>query len=66
MLAADLRLHDARIATFGQRVEDAFKVSDREGRPLDGERAAELERILRARLDPADARPTAEPTGESR
>ncbi|MBY6203738.1 [protein-PII] uridylyltransferase [Halomonas denitrificans] len=65
LLAADLRLHDARIATFGQRVEDVFKISDRDGRPLDAERAADLEHRLRDRLDPADARPAPEPTGES-
>lgn len=57
LLAADLRLHDARIATFGQRVEDVFKISDRAGRPLEAPGAAALEARLRERLDPADARP---------
>jgi [protein-PII] uridylyltransferase len=30
-----LRVHDARIATFGARVEDIFQLSDRENRALD-------------------------------
>ncbi len=30
-----IRVHDARIATFGARAEDVFLVSDREDRPLD-------------------------------
>lgn len=65
LLAADLRLHDARIATFGQRVEDVFKVSDKRGRPLDEARARDLEHRLRERLDPADLSPATEPSGES-
>lgn len=52
LLEADIRLHDARIATFGQRVEDIFKISDENGDPLSDEQAGRLERILRARLDP--------------
>lgn len=60
LLEADLRLHDARIATFGQRVEDVFKLSGRNGGPLDEERASDLEHRLRDRLDPAE-----EPLGES-
>jgi [protein-PII] uridylyltransferase len=54
LLAADLRLHDARVATFGQRVEDVFTVSDRAGRALDPARAGELEVRLRERLDPSE------------
>ena len=29
-----LRVHDARIATFGERVEDFFLLTDEEDRPL--------------------------------
>nr|WP_277347501.1 [protein-PII] uridylyltransferase [Wenzhouxiangella sp. XN79A] len=64
LLAADLRLHDARVATFGQRVEDVFTISDRDGRALDDARARDLEARLRARLDPAETRPSVE-TSES-
>jgi [protein-PII] uridylyltransferase len=52
LLGAGVRLHDARIATFGQRVEDVFVITTTEGRALDDEAAAMLERELRARLDP--------------
>ncbi|MDX1625489.1 MAG: [protein-PII] uridylyltransferase [Wenzhouxiangellaceae bacterium] len=52
LLAADARLHDARIATFGQRVEDVFMISDTEGRPLSEEACRRLEALLRERLDP--------------
>ncbi|MDW8479177.1 MAG: [protein-PII] uridylyltransferase [Xanthomonadales bacterium] len=41
-----LRVHEARIATLGERAEDIFLISDREGRPL----AAEAEAGLAARL----------------
>lgn len=47
-LEAQVRVHDARIATFGERVEDFFLLSDRHDRPLD---AARQERLRRALLD---------------
>lgn len=57
LLGAGVRLHDARVATFGQRVEDVFVITTTEGRPLGDEACAMLERELRARLDPvAEAR----------
>ncbi|WP_329742808.1 [protein-PII] uridylyltransferase [Dyella sp. A6] len=34
MLEAGVRVHDARIATFGERVEDFFEVTDRHDAPL--------------------------------
>lgn len=52
LVECGVRLHDARVATFGQRVEDVFLVSDRAGRALDAPRRQVLERALRARLDP--------------
>ncbi len=52
LLGAGIRLHDARIATFGQRVEDVFVISTRDGKPLGEETAARLEAELRKRLDP--------------
>jgi [protein-PII] uridylyltransferase len=52
LLGAGVRLHDARIATFGQRVEDVFVITTREGRVLDEAAASMLEQELRKRLDP--------------
>jgi len=52
LVGAGVRLHDARVATFGQRVEDVFVVSTRAGAPLDDADAETLERELRERLDP--------------
>jgi [protein-PII] uridylyltransferase len=34
MLATQVRVHDARIATFGERVEDFFQITDRHNAPL--------------------------------
>ncbi len=62
LLSADVRLHDARVATFGQRVEDVFVVTTTDGDPLDGVVSANLERELRRRLDPEAA---AEPSRAS-
>jgi [protein-PII] uridylyltransferase len=33
--AGNIRVHDARIATFGERVEDFFLITDQANRPLD-------------------------------
>ena len=52
LLGAGIRLHDARVATFGQRVEDVFVISSRDGKPLGDQAAARLEAELRKRLDP--------------
>ncbi|WP_376691220.1 [protein-PII] uridylyltransferase [Wenzhouxiangella sp. EGI_FJ10409] len=51
LVVHDLRLHDARVATFGQRVEDMFTVTDADGRPLDRDACDALEAELRKRLD---------------
>ena len=51
MVACDLRLFDARIATFGQRVEDVFLISDAEGQALEAAECSALEGELRRRLD---------------
>jgi [protein-PII] uridylyltransferase len=42
MASHDVRLHSARIATFGERVEDFFFVSEHDGRALSPERCTEL------------------------
>lgn len=51
-LEAKVRVHDARIATYGERVEDFFELTDRSNRLLDKEHMQALERAIYARLDP--------------
>ena len=48
ILDAGARVHDARIATFGERVEDFFLLSDRHNAPLD---QALRDRLLHALLE---------------
>ena len=51
-----LRVHDARIATFGERAEDMFQISDEHDRPLhDDHQRQALRDALLAALD-GDAR----------
>jgi [protein-PII] uridylyltransferase len=38
-----VRVHDARIATFGERVEDFFELTDDRDQPLDPQRIADVE-----------------------
>jgi len=47
-----LRVHDARIATFGERVEDFFLLSDEHDQPLDEAGAEALRAALLESLDP--------------
>ena len=51
MLKANVRLYDARVATFGQRVEDIFLIANRDGSELSDQQCLELESFLRAELD---------------
>jgi [protein-PII] uridylyltransferase len=46
-----LRVHDARIATFGERAEDVFRITDEQDRPLSAEARNALHDALLARLD---------------
>lgn len=46
-----LRVHDARIATFGERAEDVFHLSDEADQPLTGHQRQSLREALRARLE---------------
>ena len=48
MLHTEVRVHDARIATFGERVEDFFQLTDRHNAPLG---VAQQERLLQALLE---------------
>ncbi|MGH8040752.1 MAG: [protein-PII] uridylyltransferase [Rudaea sp.] len=50
---SNVRVHDARIATFGERVEDFFLVSDEHDRPLAGPACDALRDALLRRLEPA-------------
>ena len=49
--AQGLRVHDARIATFGERAEDLFLVSDEHDQPLDEARRSQLRDGLLAVID---------------
>lgn len=51
LVSQGLRLHDARVATFGQRVEDLFTITTADGGPLDRSACDALEVELRERLD---------------
>ena len=49
---ARVSIRQAKIATFGERAEDVFHVTDEHDRPLSDERLAEVYRNVRAALDP--------------
>jgi [protein-PII] uridylyltransferase len=53
MMDAGVRVHDARIATFGERVEDFFLITDRHDAPLGVESQDRLLHALLERLGPA-------------
>jgi [protein-PII] uridylyltransferase len=52
MLESGARVHDARIATFGERVEDFFQLTDQADAPLSGRLQQRLLQALLARLAP--------------
>ncbi len=47
-----VRVHDARIATFGERAEDFFQITDQNDRPLEPDAGQALLQALTERLDP--------------
>jgi len=49
--AQRLRVHDARIATFGERAEDVFQITDERDAALDIPRQQALREALLARID---------------
>ena len=49
--AQELNVHDARIATFGERAEDLFQITDANGQPLAEETQQALRIALRACLE---------------
>jgi len=64
LAACEARVHSARIATFGERVEDFFSITDSLGAPLGDGQRDRLHRELLERLDnvAADHRETRETT----
>ena len=62
---ARVRVHDARIATFGERAEDFFVISDESDRPLSDEAQAALRAALEERfgVDGEAPIPAAVPAG---
>lgn len=48
-----VRVHDARIATFGERAEDLFLIADVDDGPLDEAQCEDLRTAVRAALDAA-------------
>ncbi|MEO8459767.1 MAG: [protein-PII] uridylyltransferase [Dokdonella sp.] len=61
--ACNVHVHDARIATFGERVEDFFEVTDSAGAPLDGIGEAALVEAVLQRVEPESLKQTNEQTG---
>ncbi len=55
LLEVGVRVQDARIATFGERVEDFFQLTDRHDAPLSAELQEHLRSALLQRLAPAKA-----------
>jgi [protein-PII] uridylyltransferase len=51
MLECELRIHDAMVATFGNRVEDVFLVSDREDHLLDADKQEALRDAVKRHLN---------------
>ena len=51
-LDARVRVHDARVATFGDQVEDFFVLSDSHDAPLDEAQQQSLREALQRRLAP--------------
>ena len=47
----DIQVHNARIATFGERVEDTFLVSDADHQPLTGDKKEALAKSLREHIE---------------
>ncbi|RDS86782.1 [protein-PII] uridylyltransferase [Dyella psychrodurans] len=53
LMACEVRVHDARIATFGERVEDFFQLTDRRNAPLGETQQQRLWQALVERIGPA-------------
>ncbi|RUL65012.1 [protein-PII] uridylyltransferase [Dyella dinghuensis] len=53
MMTCEVRVHDARIATFGERVEDFFQLTDRRNNPLGETQQQRLWHALVERIGPS-------------
>lgn len=53
MVECGVRIHDAMIATFGDRVEDTFLITDRSDQLLDETARAQLVEVITKKLEPA-------------
>jgi len=53
MVSCGIRIHDAKIATMGDRVEDAFIISDQHNAALSTEMRTELKQALKQTLEPS-------------
>jgi [protein-PII] uridylyltransferase len=51
IFSRDIQVHNARIATFGERVEDTFLVSDAKHQPLTGEARDALAESIRKSIE---------------
>lgn len=51
IFSKNVQVHNARIATFGERVEDTFLVSDEDHRPLDSEARDALAQSLKTAIE---------------
>ena len=51
MFQAGVQVHNARIATFGDRVEDTFLISDADHQPLTGKARKKLAKLITEHLD---------------
>ena len=56
LLECHIRLQNAKIATFGERAEDIFFVTDTEGNPLDAPQFECLRRAIRHQLEDGEER----------
>jgi [protein-PII] uridylyltransferase len=54
LVACEISIHDAMIATFGERVEDTFLVTDREHRLLDETQQQALAAAIREKLEASE------------
>jgi len=52
LVMCGIRIHDARIVTMGDRVEDAFIISDQHNAPLSRKMRTELKQTLIETLEP--------------
>ena len=54
LAGAGASVHGAKIATFGERAEDVFRLTNRSGRPLDTGERERLRAHIRRALGPRD------------